>query len=73
MRRAYAASGTANDPKATASAARRVRTARAAIRTAEANAGAHNEGSNGDEAAASAPRCAYATSGTQGHGLRRKA
>jgi hypothetical protein len=64
VRRAYAASGTTDNPKATASAARCTGMARAAIHMAEANTGAYEEGSNGDEAAASAARRAYAASDT---------
>ena len=63
-RRSYAASGTTNNPKATASAARRARTARVAVRTTQAhNKGADracNEGSGDNEAEASAARRAYA-------------
>ncbi len=59
-----AASGIANDPKAATSAARRARTVRAAVRTAEANAGACDEGSDREEAAASAVKHAYAAFGT---------
>ena len=65
VRRGYTASGTADDPKATAFAARHARTARAAVRTAKAKGignGAHNEGSGNNEAKASATRHAYAPS-----------
>ena len=63
-RRAHAASGPANDPKATASTARRVHTANAAVHADEANGSedrACNEGSGDDEAKASAALRAYAS------------
>ncbi len=59
---AHAANGPTNDPKATAAAVRRVRTARAAIRTAEANGSdvrCRNEGSGDDEAEVSTAWRAY--------------
>ncbi len=62
-RRAYAARSIANNPKAVTSAARRGRTARAAVRMVEANAGACNEGSDGDKAAASTAWRVYMASG----------
>ncbi len=50
-------------PQEDTSVTRRARMVRAAVRTAEANAGAVDKGSNGDKAAASAARRAYAASG----------
>ncbi len=61
-RRAYAAS-IANDPKAVTSAMRRAHTVQAAVRTAEPDAGAVKEGSDGAEAAVRAARRVYSASG----------
>ncbi len=63
VRRAYAASGGTDDPKAMTPAAKRARTAQAAVRT-EANGsndGARYKGSGHDEADASAALRAYAS------------
>ena len=71
VRRAYTASGTVDDPKATAAAVRRARMARAAVRMAKAHRignGARNKGSGDDkvgpvnEAAAMAERRTYVAS-----------
>ena len=71
VRCSYAASGTANNPKATAAATKHTRTARAAVRTAEAHGvgnGARNETTGNNEAKASAARRLYVEAGAYNEG-----